>query len=104
MSGENGTFRATQVLCEQYLTSYSATGRTGVPSTRGGEMTHARDAMHQGVECIGQNESLADAALKMREMHIGALPICGDDDRLPGIITDRDIVARCVAMAAIRGR
>jgi len=29
---------------------------------------------------------------------VGALPICGDDDRLHGIITDRDIVTKCVAL------
>jgi len=33
----------------------------------------------------------------MRELGIGALPICGEDDRLTGIITDRDIVVKCVA-------
>ncbi|GII90182.1 hypoxic response protein 1 [Sinosporangium siamense] len=33
----------------------------------------------------------------MRDMGVGALPICGSDDRLKGIITDRDIVVRCVA-------
>jgi len=30
-------------------------------------------------------------------LDVGALPICGDDDRLHGIITDRDIVLKCVA-------
>lgn len=33
----------------------------------------------------------------MRELGVGALPICGDDDRLHGMITDRDIVVKCVA-------
>jgi CBS domain-containing protein len=33
----------------------------------------------------------------MRDLHVGALPICGNDDRLHGIITDRDIVVKCVA-------
>jgi CBS domain-containing protein len=33
----------------------------------------------------------------MRDLHVGALPICGADDRLHGIITDRDIVVRCIA-------
>ena len=60
-------------------------------------MTQARDVMHRGAECIGQDETLAAAALKMRDMHIGALPICGEDDRLHGIVTDRDIVVRCIA-------
>ena len=33
----------------------------------------------------------------MRDLDVGSLPICGDDDRLHGIITDRDIVTKCVA-------
>jgi CBS domain-containing protein len=33
----------------------------------------------------------------MRSLNVGALPICGDDDRLHGMITDRDIVVKCVA-------
>ena len=60
-------------------------------------MTKARDVMHLGAECIGENGSLARAAEMMRDMHVGALPICGEDERLRGIITDRDIVIRCVA-------
>jgi CBS domain-containing protein len=34
----------------------------------------------------------------MREHNVGSLPICGDDDRLKGIITDRDIVVKCIAV------
>jgi CBS domain-containing protein len=60
-------------------------------------MTTARDIMHVGVHCITQDETLAAAAKRMRELHIGALPVCGTDDRLHGIITDRDIVVRCIA-------
>ena len=33
----------------------------------------------------------------MRDLGVGALPICGDDDRLHGMITDRDIVIKCLA-------
>ncbi len=60
-------------------------------------MTTARDIMHVGAECIGEHETLAQAARRMRDLDVGALPVCGDDDRLHGIITDRDIVIRCVA-------
>jgi CBS domain-containing protein len=60
-------------------------------------MTTARDVMHSGVQCIPVNETLDRAAQMMREMDVGALPICGTDDRLHGIITDRDIVVKCVA-------
>ena len=60
-------------------------------------MTNARDIMHVGIECIGEHETLDNAARRMRDLDVGALPICGDDDRLKGILTDRDIVVKCVA-------
>jgi CBS domain-containing protein len=60
-------------------------------------MTTARDIMHTGAECIGEHESLQRTAQRMRDLDVGALPICGDDDRLHGIITDRDIVIKCIA-------
>jgi CBS domain-containing protein len=60
-------------------------------------VTTARDVMHPGVECIGENDTLETAASRMRDLHVGALPVCGADDRLHGIITDRDIVVRCIA-------
>ncbi|HVB44207.1 MAG TPA: CBS domain-containing protein [Streptosporangiaceae bacterium] len=60
-------------------------------------MTTAREIMHVGAQCIGEHESLERAAQQMRDLGVGALPICGDDDRLQGIITDRDIVIKCVA-------
>jgi CBS domain-containing protein len=60
-------------------------------------MTTARDIMHKGGNCVGEHETLEAAAKQMRELDVGALPICGDDDRLHGIITDRDIVVKCIA-------
>lgn len=60
-------------------------------------MTTAREIMHMGAECIGEDDTLQKAAQKMRDLDVGALPICGDDDRLHGIITDRDIVVSCIA-------
>jgi CBS domain-containing protein len=60
-------------------------------------MATAREIMTSGAECIGENETLVDAARKMRDLDIGSMPICGEDDRLKGMITDRDIVVRCVA-------
>jgi CBS domain-containing protein len=60
-------------------------------------MTKARDLMTAGAECVGENETLVDAARKMRDLDVGALPICGEDNRLKGILTDRDIVVRCLA-------
>ncbi|MEV0537760.1 CBS domain-containing protein [Kitasatospora sp. NPDC050463] len=60
-------------------------------------MTTAREIMHTGAQCIRGDQTLAEAAMMMRDMNVGALPICGDDQKLKGIITDRDIVLRCIA-------
>ena len=57
----------------------------------------AREIMTGSAECIGENQSVADAAQMMDRLGVGSLPICGDDDRLKGMITDRDIVIKVVA-------
>ncbi|MGV9877720.1 CBS domain-containing protein [Streptomyces sp. NPDC003006] len=57
-------------------------------------MTTARDIMTGGAECIGAEESVLLAARKMTELGVGALPICGTDNRLKGMLTDRDIVVK----------
>ncbi|MDF2711269.1 CBS domain-containing protein [Nonomuraea muscovyensis] len=57
----------------------------------------ARDVMHPGAECLSLHETLDRAAQMMRDRGVGALPVCGPDDRVVGIITDRDIVIKCVA-------
>lgn len=66
-------------------------------------MTTAREIMHVGAECIGERETLAQAARRMRDLDVGALPVRGDDGRLRGIITDRDIVLKCVATGSCSG-
>jgi CBS domain-containing protein len=53
--------------------------------------------MHMGVECVPATETLDRAAQMMRDMQVGSLPICGPDNKLKGILTDRDIVVKCVA-------
>jgi CBS domain-containing protein len=60
-------------------------------------MTTARDIMHAGATCVGTHETLTAAARHMRDLGVGALPSFGDDDRLHGMITDRDIVIKCLA-------
>ncbi|WP_328602546.1 CBS domain-containing protein [Nocardia terrae] len=57
----------------------------------------ARDIMHRSAECIPADETLDRAAQLMRNMDVGALPIC-DGEKLIGMLTDRDIVVHCVAM------
>lgn len=60
-------------------------------------MTTAREIMSGGAECARATDTLVEAAKKMKDLGVGALPICGDDDRLKGVITDRDIVVGCIA-------
>ncbi|QFY07984.1 CBS domain-containing protein [Nonomuraea phyllanthi] len=60
-------------------------------------MTTARDVMHRGCECLQVNETVDVAARRMAELNVGALPVCGEEGRLKGIITDRDIVVKCIA-------
>jgi CBS domain-containing protein len=57
----------------------------------------AREVMTGGAECIGENETLLDAARKLRDLDVGAMPICGEDNRLKGMLTDRDIVVKALA-------
>ncbi len=61
-------------------------------------MTTAGDIMHRGAQWIPAHETLDRAAQLMRDLGVGALPIGDSNDRLCGILTDRDIVVGCVAM------
>ncbi|MEU7006182.1 CBS domain-containing protein [Streptomyces sp. NPDC046332] len=61
-------------------------------------MTTAKDIMHPGAQWIPRHETLDRAAQLMRDLNVGALPIADENERLCGIITDRDIVVGCVAM------
>ena len=57
----------------------------------------AREVMSADCECIGENETVLDAAKKLKELNVGSMPICGEDDRLKGMLTDRDIVVKVLA-------
>jgi CBS domain-containing protein len=57
----------------------------------------ARDVMSGGADCVQATETILDAAKKLASLDVGALPICGEDDRLKGMITDRDIVVKVLA-------
>jgi len=59
-----------------------------------------RDAMTADPRSIGASASVVEAARLMREQHIGSLPVT-EDDRLVGMITDRDITTRVVAESAV---
>ena len=55
-----------------------------------------KNAMHKGVTWFEPTTSIEQLARLMREHDIGAIPI-GENDRLVGMVTDRDIVCRCIA-------
>jgi CBS domain-containing protein len=55
-----------------------------------------KDVMHKGAEWVTPQTALADVAQRMRDLDIGAVPV-GENDRLIGMVTDRDIACRGVA-------
>ena len=54
------------------------------------------EVMTRGAECVSPEATLQEAARKMRDLDVGPLPVC-DNDRLAGMLTDRDITVRAVA-------
>ena len=56
-----------------------------------------RDLMNTGVVSIAPGESAALAARLMSRHNVGSLPVCSEDGHLRGIVTDRDVVTRCIA-------
>ncbi|WP_214369348.1 CBS domain-containing protein [Pseudonocardia sp. H11422] len=60
-------------------------------------MPTAREIMTADATCVRASDPVIEAAVRMADLGIGALPICGEDDRLKGMITDRDIVVKVLA-------
>ncbi|WP_431974598.1 CBS domain-containing protein [Micromonospora haikouensis] len=60
-------------------------------------MPTARDIMTSDVTCVREQDDLRAAARQMARLGVGSLPICGDDDQLRGMLTDRDIVVKVLA-------
>ena len=56
-----------------------------------------RDIMTNQVVRIHPDETVSVAARMLEHNNIGAMPVCGSDGRLCGVLTDRDIVTRCLA-------
>ena len=56
-----------------------------------------RDIMTNQVVRIHPEETVAVAARMLEHNNIGAMPVCGSDGRLYGMVTDRDLVTRCLA-------
>ena len=55
-----------------------------------------REIMTPQVEVIAPNASVRDAAMKMKDLDVGAIPVC-DGQKLTGLVTDRDITVRAIA-------
>jgi CBS domain-containing protein len=62
-----------------------------------------KDVMHRGTEWVPPQTSIAEVARKMRDLDIGAIPV-GENDRLIGMVTDRDICCRAVANGPAIGK
>ena len=61
------------------------------------KMTKAREIMTPDPECVRSSDTVLDAAKRMAELPVGTMPICGEDDRLKGMLTGRDIVVKVLA-------
>lgn len=55
------------------------------------------DVMTKNAECVRPDASIQEAASKMKSLDVGSLPVCGNDGRLAGMLTDRDITIRSVS-------
>jgi CBS domain-containing protein len=55
-----------------------------------------KNAMHKGAEWVAPETSVAHVAKKMKELDVGSIPV-GENDKLIGMVTDRDITCRAVA-------
>ncbi len=60
-------------------------------------MPTAREIMTNDVTCVREQDDLRTAAKQMAQLGVGSLPICGADNRLKGMLTDRDIVVKVLA-------
>lgn len=58
----------------------------------------AEDVMAHEGECLDENDSILDAAKRFAQLEVDALPICGQDEQVKGVLTLRDVVARVLAL------
>ncbi|HUP64981.1 MAG TPA: CBS domain-containing protein [Thermoanaerobaculia bacterium] len=67
------------------------------PTTSERDGRKLSDVMTRNPECATEKDTLQSVARMMRDCDCGAIPVVGDDRKLRGMITDRDIVIRCIA-------
>jgi CBS domain-containing protein len=58
---------------------------------------HLEDIMQRNVKCVAADDTAGAAAKLMRDCNVGFLPVCDQNGRAIGVVTDRDIVIRCLA-------
>jgi CBS domain-containing protein len=63
-------------------------------------MAIARDVMTPATGCLDESDSIATAAVRMRDLDVSSIPVCDHSGRLAGVITYRDIVVRCLAVGS----
>jgi len=56
-----------------------------------------KDIMTANVECVRPGDTLQEAARRMKSLDVGPMPVCGDNDKIVGMLTDRDITIRATA-------
>ena len=61
-----------------------------------------KEAMHKGAEWVEATTPIWTIAKKMRDLDVGAIPV-GENDRLIGMVTDRDLTVRVLAEGAESG-
>src|SRR4026208_2454289 len=83
--------------------SHMESGDAAAAARKGRSAMKVQMAMHKGVEWVGPDTPIAEIARLMRKHDIGAIPI-GENDRLIGMVTDRDIVCNGLAEDSFDGR
>ena len=63
-----------------------------------------REVMQSPVICVGPGQSVESAARVLERYNVGALPVCTPKGQLCGMLTDRDLVVRCLAMGKLPSR
>lgn len=61
------------------------------------------EVMTRNPECTRPDATLQEAAGRMKSLNVGVLPVCGDNDRLAGMVTDRDVTVRAAAAGSDPG-
>jgi CBS domain-containing protein len=67
----------------------------------GGDVMQCSDLMRTDVQTVGESDSIRQAAERMSVTNVGFLPVCDESSKVLGTVTDRDILIRAVAAAAI---